>query len=199
MTCLLDYAVFLQGEIWMRSLSVTIRIRLFVFSGFAQLKYKKIGNFVKGKYLFFSITFQLKVLLSATGNAHSPPSSTSFRKTTIVRYLEKLKSLSLLNSEIRIILRLWKVEGMENLFSVPAKPAILRAIQTARFVIRDFFAVMVTVIMTAFCVMDDLWKKTRGRYVRITDFWWYLWRDWHGDKCRAVQRFTKKVKVNKKG
>jgi len=46
-----------------------------------------LSQFLKVMIFLGGHTFQLKVLLSAMGNAHSPPSWTSFRKTMIVRYL----------------------------------------------------------------------------------------------------------------
>ena len=44
---------------------------------------------------------------------------------------------------------------------LPTEPAIFRAIQATRFVMRDFFAVMVTVIMTSFFVTYHLGNKTK--------------------------------------
>lgn len=49
---------------------------------------------------------------------------------------------------------------------LPTEPAIFRAIQATRFVMRDFFAVMVTVIMTSFFVTYHLGHKKK----KLTSF-----------------------------
>ena len=64
--------------------------------GFLQLMWWKCIGVKRENYKFDPglervnrlFTCQLKVALSARGNAHSPPSSTSLRKTTTVRYLK---------------------------------------------------------------------------------------------------------------
>ena len=114
-------------------------------------------------------TFQLKVLLSAMGNAHSPPSSTSFRKTMIVRYLTVKKKHYHENTLLEIAVKLvfldkWRVTYL------PTEPAIFRAIQATRFVMSDFFAVMVTVIMTSFFVTYHLGHKTKDRETKPLSF-----------------------------
>lgn len=56
---------------------------------------------------------------------------------------------------------------MSRIIYLPAEPAIFRAIQATRFVMRDFFAVMVTVIMTSFFVTYHLGHKTKGKEINI--------------------------------
>ena len=58
-------------------------------------------------------------------------------------------------------LDMWRVTYL------PTELAIFRAIQATRFVMRDFFAVMVTVIMTSFFVTYHLGHKIKGKEINL--------------------------------
>ena len=102
------------------------------------------------------------------GNAHSPPSSTSFRKTMIVRYLTVKKQHYHENTLLEIVKLVFL--DRRRVIRLPAEPAIFRAIQATRFVMSDFFAVMVTVIMTSFFVTYHLGHKTKDKESKPLSF-----------------------------